>query len=840
MVAPHLLLPPLVTVGLLVLQLPRLPSRTQFCAAALGALFCLLLLYWLLHHELLHPRQTGRGAIVGDSTGASLPGSKPRKRLRWGFAFTTMALVLLTALLVLAKAVHWQSHQLPAECDRRRVTIDGVIQGLVTAPPGYGNTLRFDVQVAAMTPAECVGPELIRVYLDIERASEDLQRAPDGSLERDIRSTVALRFDARLRRPWGLVNPFAQHGERMFLVTGHHAVGSVATLRTLSKMPPDSQWSLMHFSSVREAASAYVQTRVPGEVGALLAALAVGDRRGITPEMWTRLRVNGITHLMIISGMHITLIAVPGWVVGSVLRRVLSLRYGHSVLGARLGPLSALTFAGVYAALSGFGLPSQRALLLLAVVLVPQMLGRRVHRVRALSIALLGLFALNPLSLIAASYWLTAGAVSLLLWFSTWNRPQGWLRELWSAQGYMMFAMLPMSLFWFQTASGIGGVLNLLAIPLVTIGIVPLLMCSLLFAPVAESVSTVLLQLPAGLLSLLWSAMGHWQPMLTGWSLFRGSPSLWVVVFALAGVLLAAMPRFYRRWLVISLLFVPLLIALPREHSDLVKLVFFDVGQGTSVLINQGDSALLYDTGGGAPGGVPAAARSVVPMLYARGIANLDTLVISHPDQDHAGGEPLILEVAPPNTIRRGVYDNGTEGCRLGEARRFSKDIVLQVLSQRVEGDSDNNASCVLLLSIHGYNILLPGDIDSTRERDLLAYWGQSLQSDILLAGHHGSAGSNSRLWLRSVAPRLIIVTAGRANRFGHPAPRVGDLARDQGAVLVNTASHGAVTLRISPQGGLSCEASRHRWSPFWRKGDANQRCLPPQQSFRRYNHDES
>lgn len=824
MVAPHVILLPAVGIALAILQLPRLPSQTHFRIAALSLLLCLLVCWGRVAVQCVLHRSAAR------ATPAALSSTRKKSHGKQGLLFATTVIVL-SALCALGSAVSWQSHQLPTECERQEVTVDGVIKGLTTAVPGYGNTVRLEVRVSNIEPKECAGPQLIRTYVDIDRASEDLRYAslaPRAHLQSELRAGTNLRFDARLRRPWGTVNPYAEYGERGLITAKVHAIGSLSTLRMLSTIQRDARWFSIELSAAREAASRYIQHRAPGAVGALLAALAVGDRRGITAPMWTRLRVYGVTHLMIISGMHVTLIALPGWILGTTVSRGLSVATGSSRLGTFLPPLLALAFAGIYAALSGFGLPTQRALLMLIVVLVPQMLGRRVHRARALPIAVLGLFLLNPLSLLTASFWLTVGSVGLLLWFATWSRPLSWLRELWGAQGFMLLAMLPMGLFWFKEASGIGGVLNLLAIPLVTVAIVPLLLGSLVLVPIAGSLSTVLIEFSALLLSLLWSAMAYWQPVVSQWSLVRGSPGPTIAVFAVLGVLLAAMPRFRFRALAIALLLVTLIWPPPRERSGLVNLVFFDVGQGTSILITQDEAAMLYDTGGGAPGGITAAARSVVPMLHATGIGTLETLIISHPDRDHDGGETLVLEVAPPATVRRGISDDSAETCRLGETRHFARNVVLRVLSQQMKGDSDNNASCVLLISAHGHHILLSGDIDSSRERDLLAYWGQSLKAGVVLAGHHGSASSNSRLWLRSLDPRLLIVTAGHANRFGHPAQRVRDVALDQGVALLNTASHGAVILSISPEGIMGCEVTRHRRSPFWRRGDANRRCLPP------------
>jgi competence protein ComEC len=152
--------------------------------------------------------------------------------------------------------------------------------------------------------------------------------------------------------------------------------------------------------------------------------------------------------------------------------------------------------------------------------------------------------------------------------------------------------------------------------------------------------------------------------------------------------------------------------------------------------------------------------------------------------------------------------------------------VTLRILSSALSRDSDNNASCVLMISAHGRRVLLPGDIDHRRERELLAYWGEELRADVLLAAHHGSGSSSSRLWLRSVAPELVVFTAGRSNRFGHPTEAVLERVKESGAMSLNTASRGAITLRVEPGGQLSCIAQRHRWGAFWRSAGTDRDCI--------------
>lgn len=828
MVAPYALLLLSLGVGIAVLQLPFLPSSgfAQLLVLITG-------LGWLISYLSLRLK-TGEHSL--------------RPSRRFTLTAASAFIMSLSTLLVVLPANRWLEQQLPLLCERQLLRVEGVVEGLIHRVGSDDNRrYRFSVRVLDLSPKICAGPEHIRVYLDpvkeprlsselIDAAVPSSPRNGVGTNLGSVRPGSRVLLDARLRRPWGLVNPGAADGEKSFLVANIHAIGSAENLQTETR----SKFREIGISAMRDrlrdAISQDIQHRVPGEVGALLSALAVGDRRGMNSDVWERLRLYGVSHLLVISGMHISLLAVPGWYLGAGLSRVITLFFPLRVAKSVLPPVFSLLTASGYGLLSGFALPSQRAVLMLALVLLPGIWGRTVHAGRMLPLVGLALFLLNPMSILSASFWLTFGAVALLLWYAAWRGSGKFLGDTGRAQGFMLLAMLPLSLFWFGEASGIGGLINLVAIPLITLVVVPLVLGFMLCAPIIEGLGELQLKVAASVLSTLWSTMAYWESSLSQWSVLQGDPHSLTLLLAIMGVLLLPLPASAPKLIIIACLFFPLAISERAVDAETVDLVFFDVGQGTAVFLRHGDQALLYDTGGGAPGGPAIAARSLLPMFRSQGIESLDTLIISHPDRDHDAGEGLVMEMLQPNRIRRGFAADKSQACRLGEVQRISDKILIRYLSQRLVGDSDNNASCAVLLSVYGRNILLAGDIDSRRERALLAYWGRELQVDILLAGHHGSASSNSRLWLRSLAPEIMVVTAGRSNRFGHPAARVLETAKEQGVSVINTANHGAVIFRFSPDGSFRCEASRNRGQPFWRRGTFASDCIPPPSAIRGYN----
>jgi len=379
----------------------------------------------------------------------------------------------------------------------------------------------------------------------------------------------------------------------------------------------------------------------------------------------------------------------------------------------------------------------------------------------------------------------------------------------------------------FGSASTLGALCNLLAIPLISLWTAPLLLVSLAARHLSTRLGQAFLNAASYPLEVLWQGLEDAEALVATAQLNLALPpqALWPL---LPVACLLLLPRLPHRGLLSLLLLLPLLAFLALRPVPRFEMIVFDVGQGLAALARSGSASLLVDAGPGPPGGVPVAVRTVLPALRHLGVPHLSMLVISHPDSDHDGGERRVREAFPPREILRGVAPyHSRERCRAARREALAAELEIVVLSDAMRGDTDNNASCVLMLMAAGHRFLLPGDIDTRRERELTAYWPWQLSADVLLAGHHGSASSTSRLWLRHVRPRHVVVTAGRANRFGHPASRVVEAAREAGAEVLNTAYDGALVYRVTADGDLRCRRLRHRWAPFWRRGDSGHDCSP-------------
>jgi competence protein ComEC len=565
-----------------------------------------------------------------------------------------------------------------------------------------------------------------------------------------------------------------------------------------------------------------VRSQGPPDVSALLAALAVGDQRFISDDTWDRLRSFGLTHLLVISGLHISLTAVPGWWLGGLVSRALPL---SEPLARCLPVLLALVPVVLYALLAGLTLPTRRALLMLCCLSLPRLAGRRAKPAAVFAVAVAALVLLDPLALLGPSFWLSVGAVGLLLCFVAWRPMRSGLRGLVPLQLFLATAMLPMSLFWFGSGAGPGSLLNLVAIPLVSFVSVPALLIAMALSSIDGSAGSVFLGIagvPLGVIEQLMRALEAPLAQLPSAGFFEHPVALGL---AMAACLVFAWRPLPGRRVLAALLAAPLLLPPIASRGESLEVVYFDVGQGTAVLLRSGVATLLYDTGPGPPAGPPTAARTVLPALRRARIDGLDALVVSHDDRDHSAGETLLQRELAPRRVLRGASRAAREQCRSGREEQLGASLHLRVLSGARPGDSDNNGSCVLLVEAGGFRFLLPGDIDAARERDLVAYWGEHLRADVLLAAHHGSGASSSRLFLRHADPDFVVVTRGYANPFGHPARRVVDAVRKQAATLLDTARDGAVVFRIDQSGTLRCRRLRHRLAPFWRRGDGPRDC---------------
>ncbi|MDR2324741.1 MAG: DNA internalization-related competence protein ComEC/Rec2 [Acidovorax sp.] len=667
-------------------------------------------------------------------------------------------------------------------------------------------------------------PQLLEVMWYAPRTAQaGAQTSPSNAALPAVRAGEHWQWTLRLKAPHGARNP---HGFDWELWLWEQGVGATGYVRTGPGLPQPECLAAAGMArpveqlrqQVRDAIVARADAAPPGDAHAralgVVAALVTGDQRAITLEDWEVFRRTGVAHLVSISGLHITMFAwlataAMGWLWRRSARLCLWWPAPQAALWA------GVLLAASYALFSGWGLPAQRTVGMLAVVAWLRSGGWQWpwHAVWAVTLAVLALW--DPWALCQAGFWLSFVAVGVLLASGPAPHTSGlWgsVRQLLREQTLVVVALSPLSLLFFGQISLAGMLANLLAIPWITLVVTPLAMLGVLWPALWE--------LAAGAMQvLLWllQLMASWP-----WaSLARPQAPWWAALAAIAGGVLLAMP-WPRAWrsLALPLLWPALCWQAPRPAPGMFDLLALDVGQGSAILLRTARHSLLFDAGPAWQGG-DAGARAVLPLLQAWG-ERLDVLLLSHSDMDHVGGVDSVLAAQPGVALwGAGAADFARtrqrpwQPCVAGEQWEWDG-VLWQVLHPLVGGASQGNpSSCVLRVqAANGATALLTGDIEAPQEAALLRS-GQRLTADVLLAPHHGSRTSSSLDFVAAVAPRTVVVQAGYRNRFGHPAVQVVQRYADLGVAVVATPQCGAAYWSAVAASAVVCERQRypHYWS---------------------------
>ncbi len=617
-------------------------------------------------------------------------------------------------------------------------------------------------------------------------------------------------LELRLRRPRGTQNPGGYDFERRALEQRIAATGYVR--RALQPEPLAAAGGL---DAWRERQSQALADAVPAPGARFVRALALGDTRGLEARDWEVLRATGLTHLLAISGYHIGVVAGFAALLAGLFYRA------WPGLGLRLprpqgAALLALAGALGYAAAAGFTLPVLRALLMVAVALSARLLRRANSTAQSLALALLALLLADPLALLAPGFWLSFLGVAWLLWcLPRGDAAPAW-RVLLTAQGVAAIGLLPLTVWFFGQASVLGPLVNLVGIPLISLAVVPLSLLALAGGALGLPGADLAGRLGAWIMDLSWPWLERIAD-LDGALVWLPEPDALALLLALLGGFWLLLPRGVPGRALGLLLFLPLLLpARERLAPGGFELQVLDVGQGLAVLVRTADHALLYDAGPAFPGGLDAGEAMVAPALRALGVTRLDALVISHGDNDHAGGAESVRRAFPP---ARAFAPNGWQPerhrtCEAGLAWDWDG-VRFAVLHPTPHFPYlGNDSSCVLRIEgAHG-SALLPGDIGEVVERRLLRDARAALDADWLVVAHHGSRSSSSPDFIEAVTPRAALVSAGHDNRFGHPHPEVIERLRARGIQALDTGALGAIRVVLDGSGQVAWrrQSQRRLW----------------------------
>jgi competence protein ComEC len=464
-----------------------------------------------------------------------------------------------------------------------------------------------------------------------------------------------------------------------------------------------------------------------------------------------------------------------------------------------------------------------RTLLMIAVVALARCSRRAIGSAQTLGLALIAMLLADPLAVLSAGFWLSfVGVAFLMLCLDARPRGlRGFLHELSAGQLVMTVALLPLTLWFFGEASLVGALSNLIAVPFVSFVIVPCALSGMLLLLLAPPAATPVLKLAAAFAHAQWwllERMATWPG--AHWYLPEVGP--WALLFATLGALWLFAPRGLPLRGLGLLLFLPLVWPVQRIPADGgFQAWVLDVGQGLSVIVRTRHHALVYDAGARYPSGFDLGEAVVVPALHALGIGDLDLLMISHADNDHAGGAAAVAKAFPHAARYAGEPGRmpvPMRACAAGQAWNWDG-VRFRVLSPGAGSVGQrNDRSCVLAVDGAGGRLLLTGDISSQVEPAVAAAIGPA-RPTVLVVPHHGSRYSSDPSFIAALAPRQALVSAGWHNRFGHPHPLVVQRYSLAGVPLLNTATRGAIEVDAPPTGAPAATITwRQREPRYWRE----------------------
>lgn len=700
----------------------------------------------------------------------------------------------------------WHAHlglaaRLPPGLDGVALRVGGRI---VDLPVDIGGARRFEVAVRSVARGAHPGPDLRRIAL------------ADYARRNDVTPGAHCVFHVRLRPPRGAHNPVGLDLERVQFARRIDATGYVIAHPANHCVPATLSGAVDRLRG-RLAAAIGASVDTPA-TAAILRALAVGERAALDDRQWQVLQATGTTHVVSISGLHVSMVAIA---VHFLVRALFALwpTLTRRVPAPTAGLYAGLAAATAYATLAGLTVPTQRTLLMLACMVWQRRRGQRLLNADGLVIALGMVVLIDPLAVLTVSLWLSFGAMAALVLLATLLREvrvglRGFGVHLWLA-----LLLAPLLAFLSPFIAWTSPLANLAVVPLVTWGVVPLTLAGIVLDGLDAALGARCWHYAGVLWEVGWMALTWLADSAPPWRLPWAVPAACVPLVWL-GLCLPLLPLGRARLaLVPCLLASPWLTRPPPIEAGAVRVTVFDVGQGLAVLVQTRAHALLYDAGPRGRGGRDAGRTIVVPNLHAAGVWQLDRLVLSHADIDHAGGAAAVRAGVTVAAVVVSPGDPtppaGAGRCAAGQTWRW--DAIEFEFLHPVPGAAggENARSCVLSITdAAGRRVLLTGDIDAASEAGLLARRAVPA-AEVLVTPHHGSATSSSAAFVAAVGAREVIHSAAHANRYGFPAGAVVARYAAQGARQHVTGTHGAVVVDLAagaPRVRRWRETARHYW----------------------------
>jgi competence protein ComEC len=697
----------------------------------------------------------------------------------------------------LAQATVRSLDALPPELERRDIIVEGVV---LNVPDALDRGLRFSFHAdTVLAPAGVALPHRIRLSW--------MQAAAQ------VKAGQRWRLRVRLKRPHGFFNPGGMDYELWLFAQGIRASGYVREDTDNQKLAEASPFAP---SAWRQALyDRLTQTLAGSAMVGIVTALTMGAENAISPAQWEVFRRTGTAHLVAISGSHISLVAgLVFWFTHRLCAGLGLMRWSPPTVAA----LAAILAAWAYTGLADFVIPAQRALIMIIVVMAGIASRRNLRPQSALALALLAVVLYDPLAVLSVGFWLSYGAVAVILLVVIGRlRPGGFWSELWKINWATSLGLAPLLLFFFQQVSLVSPLANLLAVPTMGVVLTPLCLFGALLLVVHPPAGVAVLHLAETLLQWAWIVL-QWLSDLPWAQWKHPSPPAWTMPLALLGGLLLLAPRgIPARWLGIVLLIPCLSIKPEPPAAGHFRLTLLDVGQGLAATVQTQTHTLVFDTGARFGKTFDTGAAVIEPFLRQQGVDSIDKLIVSHGDNDHIGGAATLLQQFPVAETLSSVPERLTTahatGCHAGQSWDWDG-VRFDLLSPFGTLGSGNDNSCVLRVSTPAGSALLTGDIERAAEQQLIEHYGEQLKTDILIAPHHGSLTSSSPAFLNRVQPSQVLIPVGYLNRYNFPNPEVLRRYRAIGAEILDSAKHGAISGEpgsFPPQGYRQTDG--HYWN---------------------------
>lgn len=713
--------------------------------------------------------------------------------------------------------------ELPTTWEGKDIQIVGVIDDL---PAASERNTRFSLTVEKIITPDAVVPERIALTW-YHRNFDQIENIATP----ELRVGTRWQLTVRLKRPHGNANPGSFDTEAWLLQHRWHATGYVRDVPDNMLHDGFVSSPMNHVQRMRET----IRTRIAATLeekpyAGVIIALAIGEQRAVPTEQWQVFNRSGITHLVSISGLHVTIFStLIGGLFFFLFRH--APRLTSRCPAIKLAVLIGFCASAFYVALAGAGIPAQRTLIMLAVAACGLWLQRMHQPFRIWLWALFIVVVWDPWAPLAPGFWLSFGAVGWLLYAAAgrfaiittpaniYHRVKKTFSLAVRTQWVATLGLIPLLLAIFRQFSLISLPANLWAIPWVTLLVIPITLLGMIpglsflwilahfLIQILMDALTFLTQLPIAV----------WQQ--------HGAP-FWTIIAAIIGVLWLLAPRGVPGRFLGALWCLPALLITPMQPppENSFDVTVLDVGQGLAVLVRTAHHTLLYDTGPTYNENNDAGSRVVAPFLQYHAIYHIDMMVISHADNDHAGGARSVAAMVPVNQYyapeEKSVADLPTQTlCRAGQQWQWDG-VRFEFISPDEHTMSKyrntNDRSCVLKIDAPGGSILLTGDIGTSLEQYLTQSFDIDLRSDIIVAPHHGSKSSSSISFIDAVAPKYVVFSAGYRNRYQFPREEIVARYEDANAQILRTDQLGAIFFRVREH-GIDAEGYRQSAPRYWR-----------------------